>query len=352
MVMEYKKKSQAYDTILSNLNDNLEGLVDRIKDDIQKQNKILSPITSDMPKSCGSMKKNAFTGNSEYEKLTAQDIKDIREAKFGINQIKEELLNNQIDFPEASSIVPNEGQIGGGKGTEEGFIALPEMPQGEPEWFSEIEAGLGDLIGTPKMGRKGLDYESAQTYIEQGIAIFRKAKNKIIKNDKEVIVLLDQSGSMGNYASNGVSFLELLSQFIPELAKKYSGQFWICDDCNMSDYENDPYSVPNEEIPLKEVTNRLIYKGGGGTAFNGAFRKLGDIERTKQKDNPDYEMCLVFFSDMEINRSEFKDYKKYGPTKQIWVTAKASRKILEERAGWIRDEENIKEVYIDMVKTE
>ena len=33
MVMEYKKKSQAYDTILSDLNDNLEGLVDRLKDD-------------------------------------------------------------------------------------------------------------------------------------------------------------------------------------------------------------------------------------------------------------------------------------------------------------------------------
>ena len=351
MVMEYKKKSQAYDTILSELNDNLEGLVDRLKDDIQKQNKILNPITSEMPQSCGSMEKNAFTGNVQDEKLSAQDRKDIREAKFGISQIKEELLNNQIDFPEASSIVPNEGQTSGGKGTEEGFIALPEMPPGEPEWFSEIEAGLGDLIGTPKMGRKYLDYEGAQTYLEQGVAVFRKAKNRVIKNDKEVIVLLDQSGSMGSYATDDVSFLELLSQFIPELAKKYSGQFWVCSDCNMRDYENDPYSVPNEEIPLKEVTNRLIYKGGGGTAFSGAFRKLGDIERTKQKDNPDYEMCLVFFSDMLISAYEFKEYKQYGPTKQIWVTSKGQRKSLERDAGWIRDDENIKEVYIDMVKT-
>jgi len=203
------------------------------------------------------------------------------------------------------------------------------------------------------MGRKNIDYEGAQTYISQGIAVFRKAKSKVIDDDKEVIVLLDQSGSMGSYTEAGVSFLDLLSQFIPDLAKKYSGQMWVCDDCKMSDYDKDPkFGVPNAEEPLKDVDKRIIYHGGGGTNFEGAFRKLGDIERTKQKENPDYEMCLIFFSDMFIDDREFKNYKKYGPTKQIWVTAKGSRKVLEKRAPWVRSDENIKEVYIDMVKSE
>jgi hypothetical protein len=203
------------------------------------------------------------------------------------------------------------------------------------------------------MGRKNIDYEGAQTYISQGIAVFRKAKTRVIDDDKEVIVLLDQSGSMSSFTESGVSFLELLAQFIPDLAKKYSGQMWVCDDCKMSDYEKDPkFGVPNSEEPLKDVDKRIIYHGGGGTNFSGAFRKLGDIERTKQKENPDYEMCVIFFSDMFIDKTEFSDYKKYGPTKQIWVTAKGSRKVLEERAPWVRSDENIKEVYIDMVRTE
>ena len=347
--MEYKDKIEKYNNIISGLNENLESLVDRLKGDINKQNKILNPITSEMPQSCGSMEKNAF---KEGEELSAQDLKDIRDAEFNVRQIKEEILSNKIDFPEGDSIVPYETQAGEGKGTDIGYIELPEIEGGEPVWFSEIEAGLGDLIGLPKMGRKHLDYEGAQTYISQGLAIFRKAKNKVIKKDKEVIVLMDQSGSMSRYTDGGVSFLELLSQFIPELSKKYSGQFWVCNDCNMRDYENDPkFGVPDEEVPLKDVTNRLIYHGGGGTSFDGAFRKLGDIERTKQKENPDYEMCVVFFSDMDIPKREFKEYKKWGPTKQIWVTSKSQRKQIESNAGWVRDDDNIKEVYIDMVKT-
>ena len=348
MVMEYKEKAKIYSNIIKDLNENLEGLVGRLKEDITQQNKIVSPLTYDMPTSCGSMEKNAFKQN---EKLSPEDLTDIREAEFEVTQIKEELMNNKIDFPEADSIVPAESTSAGEKGTDLGFIALPETQGGEPEWFSEIEAGLGDLIGAPKMGRKHLDYEGAQTYIEQGVAVFRKAKSRVIKNDKEVVVLMDQSGSMGSYTNGGVSFLELLSQFIPDLAKKYSGQFWVCNECKMSDYENDPkFGVPNEQIPLKDVTDRLIYHGGGGTNFEGAFRKLGDIERTKQNENPDYEMCVIFISDMLISPNEFKNYKKYGPTNQIWVTSKGQRETLEKYAGWIRDDEKIKEVYIDMVK--
>jgi hypothetical protein len=302
-----------------------------------------------MPDSCGSMERNAF---NENEQLTAQDLTDVREAEFNISEIKAEILSNKIKFPDSAYILPPDA-IGEGKGGDIGTMSVPESEGGEPEWFSKIEAGIGELIGLPKMGRKNIDYEGAQTYISQGIAVFRKAKSKVIDDDKEVIVLLDQSGSMGSYTEAGVSFLDLLSQFIPDLAKKYSGQMWVCDSCSMSDYDKDPkFGVPNAEEPLKDVDKRIIYHGGGGTSFNGAFRKLGDIEKTKQKDNPDYEMCVIFFSDMFIGESEFRDYKKYGPTKQIWVTAKGSRRVLEEKAPWVRNDENIKEVYIDMLKTE
>tara|TARA_B100000780_G_C21072691_1_gene431713 strand:+ start:320 stop:1381 length:1062 start_codon:yes stop_codon:yes gene_type:complete len=349
MVMNYKEKEEKYNDILSGLNENLEGLVGRLKDDIKAQNKVLNPITAEMPDSCGSMERNAF---NENEQLTAQDLTDVREAEFNISEIKAEILSNKIKFPDSAYILPPDA-IGEGKGGDIGTMSVPESEGGEPEWFSKIEAGIGELIGFPKMGRKNIDYEGAQTYISQGIAVFRKAKTKVIDDDKEVIVLLDQSGSMGSYTEAGVSFLDLLSQFIPDLAKKYSGQMWVCDSCSMSDYDKDPkFGVPNAEEPLKDVDKRIIYHGGGGTSFNGAFRKLGDIEKTKQKDNPDYEMCVIFFSDMFIGESEFRDYKKYGPTKQIWVTAKGSRRVLEEKAPWVRSDENIKEVYIDMLKTE
>ena len=349
MVMDYKLREEKYNSIITGLNENLEGLIGRLKEDIKAQNKIINPITADMPDSCGSMEKNAF---NEDEQLTAQDLKDVREAEFNVSEIKAEILSNKIKYPDAEYIVPADS-VGEGKGGKMGTMAVPESEGGEPEWFEKIEAGIGELIGMPKMGRKHIDYEGAQTYISQGIAIFRKAKSKIIDDDKEVIVLLDQSGSMSSFTEAGVSFLELLAQFIPDLAKKYSGQMWVCDDCKMSDYEKDPkFGVPNSEEPLKDVDRRIIYHGGGGTAFEGAFRKLGDIERTKQKENPDYEMCLIFFSDMYIGKSEFKNYKKYGPTNQIWATAKGSRKVLEKYAPWVRSDKNIKEVYIDMVRTE
>jgi len=180
--MEYKNKLKEYNTILSDLNENLEGLVDRLKGDITKQNNILNPITADMPQSCGSIEKNSF---KPYDKMSAEDLQDVKDAEFGISEIKEELLTNKIDFPDGESLVPSDGGIGEGKGVDIGFMELPELEGGEPEWFSEIEAGLGDLIGTPKMGRKYIDYEGAQTYLEQGVAVFRKAKNKVIKNDLE-----------------------------------------------------------------------------------------------------------------------------------------------------------------------
>ena len=346
MVMDYKERKIKYNNIIKGLNQDLEGLVGRLKDDIKTQNKILNPVTAELPPSCGSIEKNPFV---EGEDLTPEDLQDIRQAEEDITEIITEISDNEIKFPEGGSILPPSppGEEGGG---EVGYIALPESEGGEPEWFSAIEAGLGELIGMPEIGRKNLDYEGAQTYISQGVAVFRKLKSKVIDKNKEVYVLMDQSGSMSQYAFEGISFLDLLAQFVPELGKKYTGEFWVCDGCGMNKYD-EKARIPNDKVPLQDVDKRLIYHGGGGTAFGGAFRKLGNIEKYKQQENPEYEMCVIFFSDMDIMDYEFKQYKQYGPTKQIWVTSTGKKEQLLRDAPWIRADENIQEVYINMEKT-
>ena len=344
--MEYKDRNKIYNETIKVLNSELEGLIDRLQDDIDKNNKIIDPITSDLPPSCGSIKRNPY---AEGAKLTPEELKEARDAKDTISDITAEMLANEMDFPDANQVVPPKpAPPGKGKGGDKGMFKVPGLG-GTPKWFKEIEAGVGELIGIPEKGRKGIDYEGAQTYISQGIFINRKPKAKISAPNKQIYILLDQSGSMRQMATGGISFLKLLASFIPELAKKYEGYFWVCDDCNMNIYDADEALIPNDSVQLKNVTQRIVYHGGGGTAFSGAFKKLGDIERTKQKKNPKYEMCLIFFSDMEVG-SEFQDYRKYGPTRQIYVTAESRRDLLNKQE-FIQTDPNIKAVYIDMVKT-
>ena len=344
--MEYKEKNRIYEETLKTLNSELGGFVDRLKQDIDDNNAIIDPITADLPPSCGSIKRNPYT---EGAKLTPEELKAAREAKDVISDITEEILSNEIDFPEGSSIIPPKPAAPGkGSGGDKGMFKVPGLG-GTPKWFKEIEAGVGELIGQPEIGRKGIDYEGAQTYISQGIFVNRKPKAKTVGYNKQIYVLLDQSGSMSQYAASGISFLKLLASFIPELAKKYEGYFWVCDYCDMSQYDADENLVPNASVKLEDVTQRIVYHGGGGTAFGGAFKKLGDIERTKQKKNPKYEMCVIFFSDMEVG-GEFEEYEKYGPTRQIYVTMESRRNILEKEK-FIQTDPNIKAVYIDMQKT-
>ena len=54
-----------------------------------------------------------------------------------------------------------------------------------PEWFDEIEAAVGSLIGEPDKGRAGTDYEEMQTYIEQGVMIVRRPKTMMAQESKE-----------------------------------------------------------------------------------------------------------------------------------------------------------------------
>ena len=62
-------------------------------------------------------------------------------------------------------------------------------------------------------------------------------------------------------------------------------------------------------------------------------------------------MCVIFISDMLISPNEFKNYKKYGPTNQIWGNIKRSKeKHLKNMQVGLEMMKKIKEVYIDMVK--
>ena len=126
MVMDYKERKIKYNNIIKGLNQDLEGLVGRLKDDIQTQNKILNPVTAELPPSCGSIEKNPFV---EGEDLTPEDLQDIRQAEEDITEIITEISDNEIKFPEGGSILPPSppGEEGGG---EVGYIALPESEGG------------------------------------------------------------------------------------------------------------------------------------------------------------------------------------------------------------------------------
>jgi hypothetical protein len=343
MVMDYEQRNAKYKDIISNLNEELNDLVSRCKEEITEQNNSDNPILSSSMPSCGSMYKNEEIPD---EDLTAEEMEALQEtAEEEIADILDELTAENIDEEISNMAKQVQTQsAGAGSGDLEGYIYLPKYTI--PPWFDEIEAAVGSLIGTPSKGRKGTDYEEMQTYIEQGIMIVRRPKVMIIEEDKEVYVLLDQSGSMTGQAFNGVSYLKLLGGFIPLLGEEYSGRYWMCDYCSMSKY-NLKEPIPNKQVALEDVTEKLIISGGGGTSFDGAFRKLGDIERKKQEENPDYEMCLIFFSDMYINDNEFDNYRKYGPSKTIFVSAKNREGFLKKQK-WIYNSDKHKVVLIDL----
>ena len=213
MVMDYEQRNAKYTDIISNLNEELNDLVSRCKEEITEQNNSDNPILSSSMPSCGSMYKNEEIPD---EDLTAEEMEALQETA-------EEEIADILDELTASA--------GTGSGDLEGYIYLPKYTI--PPWFDEIEAAVGSLIGTPSKGRKGTDYEEMQTYIEQGIMIVRRPKVMVIEEDKEVYVMLDQSGSMTSQAFKGLSYLKLLGGFIPLLGEEYSGRYWMCDFCSM-----------------------------------------------------------------------------------------------------------------------
>lgn len=341
--MDYKERNTKYTDIISNLNEELDDLVSRCKEEITEQNNSDNPILSSSMPSCGSMYKNEEIPD---EDLTAEEMEALQEtAEEEVADIIDELTAENIDEELANMAKQASSQSAGqGEGDLEGYIYLPKYVI--PSWFDEIEGAVGSLIGTPEKGRRGTDYEEMQTYIEQGIMIVRRPKQMMMEEDKEVYVLLDQSGSMSGYAFNGISYLKLLGGFIPLLGEEYSGRYWMCDYCSMGKYDSKS-AIPNKQVALEDVTEKLIISGGGGTSFDGAFRKLGDIERKKQEDNPDYEMCLIFFSDMFIDDREFDNYRKYGPSKTIFVSSKDREGFLKEQE-WIYNSDKHKVVLIDL----
>ena len=347
MVMDSKERKDKYNNIISNLNSDLSDLINRCKEEVKDEVEQTSPILNETLPPCGSMYKNKEIPDSD---LSAEEIEALQEdAQEEISDILDVLSAEDIDdeINEMAKQAQAGAGPGEGKGDMEGYVHIPKYIV--PEWFDEIEGAVGSLIGTPEKGRKGTDYEEMQTYIEQGVMIVRRPKSMMIQEDKEIYVLLDQSGSMGQGTFKGISILKLLGGFIPLLGEEYSGEYWMCDDCNLRDYKENPSSVPNRRVPLESVSEKLIISGGGGTDFDGAFAKLGNIEKTKQEDNPDYEMCVIFFSDMEVG-NEFEVYEKLGPSKIIFVTDTRHEYILKEQE-WITNSEKHKTVIISIENT-
>ena len=347
MVMDYKEKNQKYNDVISNLNEELEELVSRTRGDIKDYVNANNPILSHTMPSCGSMMKNEDIVD---EDLTAEEIEALTQtAEDEISDIIDELTSNEIISPEITGLI-EKGEPGSEGGGVEGYVYVPKYTI--PEWFDEIEAAVGKMIGTPDKGRSGTDYEEMQTYIEQGVMIIRRPKRMMVQEDKEIYILLDQSGSMEwTTGVSGLNFLQLLGGFIPLLGEEYSGYYWGGDHMSMAEYES-KVKIPKIQTELKDVSEQILINGRGGTSFDGAFRKLGDIERGKQEENSDYEMCVIFFSDMEINRHEWLNYKKYGPDKILFVTSESQLSELQiEENKWIHNSDSHKIILINIENT-
>lgn len=351
--MEYKEKLKKYDNIIENLNDSLEGLVGRLQKDIDTFNKKDMPVSSAAPPPCGSIKRNPFTPG---EDLTADELRDLKDVDESIDNIVEELAQNKIKFPGADSVIPEKPNPPGRgqRGTTSGVYELPFF--GTPPWMDEIESGVGKMFTEPTIRRKGIDYESAQTYLPQGIFISRKPKVKSLKKNKEIYIILDQSYSMEMYKYKGYNFLELLGSFIPELAKKYDGEFWGCDVCSVEDYESDKYSVPTVRKKLQDIRKQFMrtlpLQGGGSTEFGGAFMKIKGIELKKQEENPDSEVCVLFFSDMELMTDDWKNIRKYSPKRVMYILPKNMENRIRPQLGWINANPNNRVLLIDIEKEE
>ena len=345
--MDYKEKNIKYNNIINSLNDKLEGLVGRLKTDINSYNKKNNPISSAAPPSCGSLEKNAYAPDAD---MTIDELDDLRQAQNEVDNIIEELAKDTIRFPEGSSLIPEDSQAGsGGTGNMDGLMKVPFF--GRPKWFDEIEAGVGEMFGEPVSIKKGIDYESAQTYLDQKIFISRRPRLRTQRQTKEIYALLDTSGSMSFFMYKGIPFLKLLGSFIPTLAQEYDGEFWACDACSVSQYDADPNSVPGKSWKLQDIRAAKLegvipVKGGGGTLFGGAFKKLKEIEETKKKENPEFEMCVLFFSDMDL--FDWDVVKKYQPSRTMFITPKTTERYLSDQYGWIYRNPNNKIILIDL----
>ena len=335
-------KKEQYENIIKKANEGLSGLVDRLENDIEDYNDKINPIFAGMPPSCGSMKRNPY---AQGAKLTPQEKRDMKDAYDGIANIADEILSDPYTFPEGSEIIPDNKPPGEGRGDETGRFNVPGIVS-RPPWFDEIKAGIGELIGQPDIAKKDIDYTEVASGVLQGFAKMRKQKTRITTPNKQIYVLLDTSASMTYYKYKGMPLMQLLGSFIPKLGEEYDGWFWQCDACSLNDYETNPEDVPRWQEKLENLTTSMLFRGGGGTRFEGAFTKLGDIERTRQKENKDYEMVVVFFSDMEVG-DEWASYEKYGPTNQVYVTTENRLQSIPQK---VYQNPNIKVIGIDIEK--
>ena len=96
----------------------------------------------------------------------------------------------------------------------------------------------------------------------------------------------------------------------------------------------------------------LPLKGGGSTEFGGAFMKIKAEELKRKEENPESEVCVLFFSDMELMSSDWNDIRKYSPERVMFILPKSMENRIKGQLGWINANPNNRVLLIDIEKEE
>jgi len=301
-MMNYEEREEKFKDISKDIHKDLKPIFDRLVD---KQtdfwNEQNSTDWDEYIPPCGITERNSD--------LTEEQIKDLDEV---VDQTVSEVMDNPADYDEIRGQVPasEKGQAGQGRGDSHGRVKL--APMEFPEWLEDIESEVKDFY-VAKKGRKGLDYEE----IIKGV--IRKAKQKVIQRDDALYVFIDTSGSMWNYVDQyGTPILKLFSSYFPTIAQKYNGQVWFADYSPLNSPEPISRVVELSDFRSDEM-NDLDIGGYGGTEFWGVWQYFQKKEREAKERNPDANIMMVFFSDME---ADFYSYPELIAENAIFVTIK------------------------------
>jgi hypothetical protein len=297
--MNYDDKKDRYNEIVKGMGEDLKPIFDRMIDKSDKAISDVNPVDyEEYIPPCGITERNI--------PLTEEQIKD---ADDMVDQAISTILEATEDFPELTNQVPNRARGQAGVGAGGMGRRIKPLRLEFPEWLEDLESNLKSYFARKK-GRKGYDWE------EMVKGRISKAKEKIKKREDSLYVFLDTSGSMWGYTDdNGVPLMKLFGSYFPVIAKKYNGQVWQAD--------SSPYGASE---PIKKITELSDFRsydldpkdftirGGGGTNFWGVFQYFDKKVREAKAKNPDANVMLIFFSDME---ADFESHPELIQGKEI-----------------------------------
>ena len=336
--MDYEKKKEKYNKIISDLNRKLTPFVDKAKREIDKQNERENPLKTSTPPPCGTIQHNNRTANEE---ATLDNIEEINKFNDIVNNIIDDIRKEPHKFGDVQ-VEEVGGNVGQGQGEFSTYIKV--TPTMAP-WVKEITAAIGASFTKGKT-RYGVDYEELATGYEGGYSKIRKPKTTHKKKEKELYILLDTSGSMEFYTWKDVPYIKILGNYIPTLSKYYGGELWLCDDCALG-----AEPIPMKAIPLRQIrksTMDSIDYSGGGTRFTGAWARLKQIEKERKATNPNYEMTVVQMSDFDLFDNEWEKNKPYYTSKCVFVTAVGGKEMIPDFI--FEDKDKFKVILIDIEK--